>query len=63
MHFYTNVFVRGNYIYIRGYKDSQFYQETIPYKPYLFLPKDNGKYTTLKGKDVEKKTFDTIKEA
>lgn len=63
MHFYTNVFARGNYIYIRGYKDNKFYQNKINYKPYLFLPKENGKYTTLNNKDVYKKEFDSIREA
>lgn len=41
MFFYTNVFSRGNKIYLRGYRDGQRIAEVINYKPYVFVPADN----------------------
>jgi DNA polymerase elongation subunit (family B) len=61
--FYTNVFQRGNNIYIRGYDKGIRYTDKIPYHPYLFIPKSNGKYKTLDNKPVEKLEFDSIYEA
>lgn len=61
--FYTDVFIRGNNVYIRGYENNNKIQSVVPYKPYLFIPKKDGKYSTLDGKDVIKYDFDTIKEA
>jgi DNA polymerase elongation subunit (family B) len=63
MDFYTNVFQRGNKIYVRGYKDGsreRFFEE---YKPYLFLQKAGGKYRTLDGKSVDKIEFSDINDA
>lgn len=62
-HFYTNVFTRGNYIFVRGYLEGKQYQEKIHYNPYLFLPNNNGSYKTIENKPVEKKIFESIKEA
>jgi DNA polymerase elongation subunit (family B) len=63
MAFYTNIFQRGNYIYVRGYDKSLRYTDKISYHPYLFIPKSNGKYKTLDDKPVEKLEFDSIYEA
>jgi DNA polymerase elongation subunit (family B) len=66
MFFYTNVFTRGDKVYLRGYKDGRRIAETINYKPYLFVPSDrksNTTYKTLDGKLVSKIDFDSISEA
>lgn len=63
MKFYTNIFSRGDKIYVRGYENGKAIENIINYKPYLFVPKKNGKYNTLDGQDVEKLEFDSIKEA
>jgi len=63
MTFYTNVFQRGDKIYVRGYDKGLRVKDVVHYKPYLFLTKSNGKYKTLDGKHVEKMMFDGIKEA
>ena len=66
MEFYTNVFVRGDKVYYRGYRDNRRVSEAVYYKPYLFIParKDhNAYYRTLDGKHVEKLDFDSIKDA
>lgn len=63
MFFYTNVFQRGDKIYLRGYKDGRRFSDTINYKPYLFVPSDgksNTKYRTLSGKSVDRIDFDSI---
>lgn len=61
--FYTNIFQRGDRIYVRGYKDNLPYEDIIHYRPYLFLPKKGGKYSSLDGKDLDKIEFDSIKDA
>jgi DNA polymerase elongation subunit (family B) len=66
MFFYTNVFSRGNKVYLRGYKDGQRHNEVIPYKPYLFVPADgktSTEYKTLVGRPVVKMNFDSIFDA
>ena len=62
-HFYTNVFQRGDKIYLRGYKDGVRERYFDEYKPYMFLQKPGGKYKTLDGKQVEKIQFDSISDA
>jgi len=64
--FYTNVFTRGNKIYYRGYKDGRRVNETVDYKPYLFIKstgKTDTRYRTLDGYPVDKIDFDNIHEA
>jgi len=64
--FYTNVFSRGNKVYVRGYKDDRRFQDVVSYKPYLFVPSDNKtntKYKTLSGKLVSRIDFDSISDA
>ena len=66
MFFYTNVFARGDRIYLRGYKDGRRFSDVINYKPYLFVPSDgktNTKYKTLSGKQVVRMDFDSISDA
>lgn len=63
MYFYTSVFQRGNKIFVRGYKDGARFYDAVPYKPYLFIPKPDGKYRTLDNRPVDKIRFDSIKEA
>lgn len=63
MKFYTNVYQRGDKIYLRGYDKGIRVKETINYKPYIFVPSKNGSYKTLDDKDVEKLEFDSIKNA
>lgn len=61
--FYTNVFMRSNNIYYRGYDKGIRVTEKIPYHPYLFVPKSDGKYKTLQGKPVDKIEFDSMSDA
>jgi DNA polymerase elongation subunit (family B) len=63
MDFYTNVFQRGNKIYVRGYDKGLKVTDVVHYKPYMFLPKQEGKYRTLDGKPVDKMEFDDIRDA
>ena len=61
--FYTNVFMRGDRIYMRGYDMGMRTTDIINYTPYMFIPKPNGKFRTLDGRPVDKLYFDSIKEA
>ena len=63
MDFYTNVFQRGDKIYVRGYKDGKRERFFEMYKPYMFLQKTGGKYRTLDGKHVDKIEFGSISDA
>jgi DNA polymerase elongation subunit (family B) len=55
--------MRGDKIYLRGYDKGMRVKDVINYKPYLFIPKQGGKYKTLDGKSVEKMMFDSISDA
>jgi DNA polymerase elongation subunit (family B) len=61
--FYTSVLKRGNHILRRGYEKGLRVTDKVPYSPYVFIPKENGKYRTIDGKPVEKLQFDTLSEA
>ena len=63
MAFYTNVALRGNRVYMRGFDKGMRIKDVVPYKPYLFVSKQNGNYKTLDGKSVDKIVFDSIKDA
>jgi len=63
MAFYTHVHMRGDRVYVRGYDKGLRVKDVINYKPYLFIPKQGGKYKTLDGKPVEKMMFDSISDA
>ena len=63
--FYTNVYLRGNKIYVRGYDLGLSFREVVDYEPYLFFKtgKQNTSFQTLDGQPVEKKTFEDIRSA
>lgn len=65
--FYTNVYSRGDKIYLRGYSsDNRRVHDVVDYKPYLFVPKRreaSTHYRTLDYKPVEKMHFESISEA
>ena len=63
MKFYTDVFSRGNKIYVRGYDLGLPFKHVEEYEPYFFLPDPRGSYKTLEGTPVTKKTFDNISSA
>ena len=61
--FYTNIFQRGDKIYVRGYENGNLVEKIENYKPYLFIPKKGGKYKSLEGNELDKIKFDSIYEA
>jgi DNA polymerase elongation subunit (family B) len=63
--FYTNVVLKRNEILLRGYENGQRVQQTIPYKPYLFMhsKSGSGEYRNLKGKQVDRIDFDSPSDA
>jgi len=65
--FYTNVYSRGDKIYLRGYSsDNRRVHEIVDYKPYMFVSKRreaSTPYRTLDGKPVEKMHFESISDA
>ena len=63
MAFYTNVYMRGNKIYVRGYDKGLKFKDIVYYKPYMFIPKPTGNYRTLDGQPVGRIDFDSISEA
>ena len=63
MKFYTDVKQMGDKIFVRGYEDGKSVEFIEKYKPYLFLPKQDGFYRTLDGKPVDKINFDSIRDA
>ena len=63
MKFFTNIFQRGDKLYLRGYNNARLIETVIPYRPYMFVPKSDGAYKTINGKGVDKIQFESIKEA
>ena len=64
--FYTNVFSRGDKVYVRGYRGRERIKEVVNYKPYLFIPSrgiNNTEFRTLRGQPVEKFPFDSMRDA
>lgn len=50
-------------ILMRGYKDGIKVREKIPYKPYLFVPSDQGEYQTIFGEKLGRVDFGGIFDA
>ena len=63
MKFYTNVFIRGNNIFVRGYDNGKPVENIIPYRPYLFIEDKNGDYKTINDKTASKIQFGDVSEA
>ena len=64
--FYTNVLSLGGKILYRGVKDGRRFMDKIDYSPSLYLPsrkQSNTKFKSLDGVPLERKEFETIKEA
>ena len=64
MRFYTNVYLRGNKIYTRGYQNGKRFKEEDHYQPYIFefVAGQSSKYKTLNGRDVKRTNFRSIKD-
>lgn len=63
MKFYTSVSLYKGKILVRGYEDGSRFQRKLNYQPYLFVPKEGGKYNTLNGRLCERIDFDSIWDA
>ena len=64
MDFYTNVLQWGNQLFVRGVENGQRIKRKVRYEPTLFnLVSEPTGYTTLDGKHVLPKKFDSITEA
>ena len=64
MKFYTNVFVYGDKVYVRGYEDGKRFEYRDVYRPYLFVKtKNKSQYKTLDDKYVDKVDFEGVKES
>ncbi len=65
MKFYTSVNLIRNNILLRGYRNGERIQESIPYEPSLFITSKTGntKYKTMHGQPVDKLMFDSVSEA
>lgn len=61
--FYTNVYNRGDYIYLRGFRNGKRVKEKIPFQPTLYVRSGKpSSYKTLHGENLEKIKFGSIKE-
>lgn len=63
MKFYTNVYQKGNKVYVRGFENNVRFQSEVKYKPYLFRPQVGGFYRTINDIACDKVTFDSISQA
>jgi len=64
MKFYTNVYRRGDTVYIRGHDNGRRFTDKIQYKPTFYIPtKDESEYKTLTGKSVNTFQPGSIKDA
>ena len=62
-YFYTNAWLRGDKIYVRGYNKGIKFKEVIEYKPYMFLLNKAGTHQTLDGRKAAKMQFESIRDA
>jgi len=62
-YFYTDVFQRGDWLYIRGYSNGKRFQEKLDYHPFLFVPSADGEFRSLKGQPLKRKVFGSMKDA
>jgi hypothetical protein len=63
MAFYTNFYLRGSKLYLRGYDKGLPIAETVWLKPYLFAQSPKGDYKTIDGKTVGRVNFDSVRDA
>ena len=62
MEFYTSVVRYGNSLLYRGYKNGHRFEDKFRFSPTLYLEDPNGTATTLDGKRVVPKLFDTMRD-
>src|SRR5260221_11096997 len=62
-YFYTDVFLRKNTIFVRGYANGKRFKDKVEYEPFLFIPSASGEYKTLQGDILAKKKFQDITSA
>jgi DNA polymerase elongation subunit (family B) len=64
MKFYTNFFIRGKTVIVRGYEDGKRFNDRIEYKPTLFVPaKKQTDWRSVEGNYLEPMTFGDIRDA
>lgn len=62
--FYTNIYVRGNYVYFRGFSSGKRVSQKIPFQPTLYIRTGKeSKYKSLWGDNLDKVKFGSITEA
>ena len=62
MKFYTNVFVYGESVFVRGYENGKRFEYRDTFRPYLFVnSKNKTNYQTLNGRSVDKIDFESVK--
>ena len=63
-YFYTNVYMRGNFLYVIGYVNGKRFEEKHEYKPYLFVPTpEESEYHNVFGRPVKRLEFNTMRDA
>jgi DNA polymerase elongation subunit (family B) len=64
MKFYTNFFMRGNTVYIRGWDHGSRFNERIQFKPTLFVPaKTRTDWQSVEGEFLERIDFGDVSDA
>jgi len=63
MSFYLSARQRGNDMLLRSFENGERKQYRVKYKPYLFVPDENGDYRSIYDKPVSKLDFDSISDA
>ena len=64
MKFYTNFFMRGNYVIVRGYDNGKRFTDRIPYNPTLYVPaRNNSNWQAIDGEPLEAIEMGGIRDA
>ena len=64
MHFYTNVYQHRNLILVREFKDGEYLQKQVQYKPTFYVPTNkDSSFRSITGKNLEPKKFNSIAQA
>ena len=64
MHFYTNVYQHRNLILVREFKDGEYIQKQVQYKPTFYVPTNkDSSFRSITGQNLEPKKFNSIAQA
>lgn len=60
---YTSAQLRGDRVYLRGYRNGERFNDVVEIRPYMFLPDHAGQFRTLDQRRASRVDFESVSEA